>query len=70
MFIIKGNTRDIKFIQKHLDKNGYAERVEKLLEKLDLAKVSGDDIEPILKCIAMEIDAYFEYKKSQKQPKI
>jgi transcription antitermination factor NusG len=24
MFIIKGNTRDIKFIQKHLDKNGYA----------------------------------------------
>jgi hypothetical protein len=47
------------------DKDGYVERIEKLLENLNSAKVSGADIEPILKQIEKEIDAYFKYKKSK-----
>lgn len=48
------------------DKDEYTVRIEKLLENLNSAKVSGADIEPILKCLEKEIDAYFEYKKSLK----
>ncbi len=46
------------------DKDGYVERMEKLFKNLNSAKVSGADIEPILKCMEKEIDVYFEYRKS------
>lgn len=48
------------------DKDGYTERLEKSFENLNSAKMSGADIEPILKYIEKEINAYFEYKNSKK----
>lgn len=48
------------------DKAKYAARLQKLFERLNLAKVSGADIEPILKVIEKEINAYSEYRKFKK----